>query len=474
MLATSPGGSFVSLRDYAGSYEFGESGASEVNNLKKALSAGADINNPGVSAGQGFPLRVESLEATLKNTTWEMDEIKLFKAIPKLPATNTVEEFNRLLSYGSAPVGRQFHQGWMSEGDLPTEEDSTYERAYVPVKFLGVTGRVTHVANTIKAAHGSVIAMETMNKTMHLLNILESTLFFGDSSVHSFEFDGLEKLIVDGSSGDNVVDLRGGVLTEKVMNDSLLLIRRNFGRGTDFYFNAGPFADLANQVYDRQRYGVAPSPGVLGTEIRAFQGQHGKVDLHDSVFIAESDVAVDAGSGNATTRPATPTIAVAPAAGSSGSQFATADAGTYIYRVVALNRFGGSVPVNTAGVAVTVGQQVTFTIQDSGGGAGTAFYEIYRTAAGGAASTAKLIKRVARSGSTQVFTDTNADIPGTSKGFGLMQNQRSFSWAQLLPMTRIPLATIDTSIRWSQVLYGAIKMYTPRKNILFKNIGRAA
>ena len=36
--------------------------------------------------------------------TFEMDEIKLFKSIPKVPATNTVEEFNRL-----GIGGRIFH-----------------------------------------------------------------------------------------------------------------------------------------------------------------------------------------------------------------------------------------------------------------------------------------------------------------------------------------------------------------------------
>jgi len=148
-----------------------------------------------------------------------------------------------------------------------------------------------------------------------------------------------------------------------------------------------------------------------------------------------------------------------------------ADAGTYIYRIVAGNRYGLSTPLNTAGVAVVAGDGVTFTITD--GGQGTTFYEIYRTAPGAAVGTARLMRRVARTGASQVITDLNADLPGTSQGFVLMQNQRSFSWSQLLPMTRIPLAAIDTSVRWAQVLYGAVKMYTPAKNIVVKNIGRA-
>jgi len=309
-----------------------------------------------------------------------------------------------------------------------------------------------------------------MNRTMELLKNLENALFFGDSSLIPEQFDGLEKSITDGAP-TNVVDLRGGPLTEERLNDMMLMIRQNFGVGTDAYFATGAFADLAKQVYDRQRFAIAPQPGVLGAQVTAFQGQNGKVNLHDHVFIQDGPTALAAGLGSTSKRPLAAAITVPPAAGGAGSSFGAADAGTYIYKVVAGNRFGLSLPVTSASVAVLAGQQVTFTVAD--GGQGTTFYEIYRSTLGGAAATCALMTRVARSGVTQVITDTNADIPGTSKGFVLQQNQASFSWAQLLPMTRIPLAAVDTSIRWAQVIYGCIKMYTPQKNIVVKNVGRA-
>lgn len=462
-------GAFVSARDYRDYNGFGTSSPDEIADLRKALHAGQDVNDPGVAPGVGFPLRVESLESTLKNTTFEMDEIKLFKTIPKLPASNTVEEFNRVTAYSKGGA-RAFDLGWMTEGDLPEEEDSTYERVTVLIKFLGVVGRVTHVANTIRPAHGNVIAMETINRTMFMLQQVENSLFFGDSELLPEQIDGLKKQITDGAP-DNVIDLRGGPMTEEILNDALLIIRQNFGQATDAYFQTGIFSDLAKQVYDRQRFTTAPQPGVLGAQVNAFQGQHGKINLHDSIFIQPGAEAVAAGLGNANKRPATPSISVDPAAGADPlSLFTSEDAGTYIYKVVARNAKGASQPVTTASVSVSSGDAVTFTVAD--GGQGTTFYEIYRTKPGGSADDAKLMTRTKRTGATQVITDRNNDIPGTSDGFVLMQNQRSFSWSQLLPMTRIPLAAVDTSIRWAQVLYGAIKMYTPGKNMVFKNVGR--
>jgi hypothetical protein len=465
-------GAFVSAQDYRDYSGFGQSTVDEVADLRKALYAGQDVNDPGVAPGVGFPLRVESLEATMKNLTFEMDEIKLFKTVPKIPATNTVEEFNRLLAYGQGGT-RRFNLGFMTEGDLPEEEDSTYERVTMLIKYLGVVGRVTHVANVIRASTGNVIALETMNKTMELLKNLENALFFGDSTLIPEQFDGLAKLITDGAP-NNVIDLRGGALTEEQLNDMLLQIRDNFGMATDAYFSTGVFADLAKQVYDRQRFAYAPAPGVLGATITAFQGQHGRINMHDHVFIQEGPLAPASGLGKTDKRPLQPSITVQPVAANdpANSKFVLADAGSYTYQVVAGNRYGLSTPVNTSSVVVAAADKVTFTVQDNG--QGTTFYEIYRTAPGAAVATAQLMIRVARTGATQVITDYNDDIPGTSQGFVLMQNQRSFSWAQLLPMTRIPLAAIDTSIRWAQVLYGGVKMYTPAKNIVVKNIGRAA
>jgi hypothetical protein len=82
----------VSWRDYDGVEGFGAAEQRDVDDLNKALEAGQDINPPGsVSAGDGFALRVESLENTLKNTTYKMDHIRMWKAIPKLPAYNTVK-----------------------------------------------------------------------------------------------------------------------------------------------------------------------------------------------------------------------------------------------------------------------------------------------------------------------------------------------------------------------------------------------
>lgn len=141
-------GNLVSWKDYEGIEGFGSTTQQDVDNLNKALTAGQDRDPPGsITAGDGFALRVESLESTLKNVTYRMEHVKFWRNIPKLPAYNTVEEFNRISSYGENPDA-----GYIDEGDLPSEDDTTYSRNFSVVKYLGTTRRVTHVMSLVNLA----------------------------------------------------------------------------------------------------------------------------------------------------------------------------------------------------------------------------------------------------------------------------------------------------------------------------------
>ena len=78
----------------------------EMAELRKAMVATeqtgrelADVPTSGAS------LKVESLENTLKVLTFKDSDIVLWKKIPKLPAYNTVEEYNQLTDYGAERGG---------------------------------------------------------------------------------------------------------------------------------------------------------------------------------------------------------------------------------------------------------------------------------------------------------------------------------------------------------------------------------
>lgn len=464
----------VSFKDYDGIEGFGSASASEVADLNKALTVGQDINNPGASAGEGFPYRVESLENTLKVTTWKMKEIKFWKAIPKIPAYNTVEEHNTISSYGT-----NTDSVWIDEGDLPEEESATVARNYAVVKYMGSTRKVSHVATMIKPAHGNLVAQETVNGTMHLLRSTEEALFYGDSSLSALQYDGIYKLINDNAAAANIVDLRGQALSEDALQDACTTIQENYGAATDLYLNPRAFSQLTKTFFPKERHNtINQETGVIGLGINGFMGPTGVVNFQSDVFLLGNTRSYNAAAlGDSTKRPGTPTISTALAAAGTSSPLWTADdAGDYFYTVVACNRYGKSAPVecNAAAAALTVAATQTVTVGVTPSSATTAWYEWYRTEKNGANGTDKLIQRTANAAGAgeTTLTDNNSSLPNTTDSFLIQNNTESLSFKQLAPMIKIPLATIDTAIRWAQVLYGVPVMYAYNRNVIFKNCGQ--
>lgn len=331
----------------------------------------------------------------------------------------------------------------------------------------------------IRPAHGNVIAQETVNGTAWLLRQLERALFVGDSSLIPEQFDGLIPQILAGAPNAalNTFDLRGGPLTEDIINDAALVVKTepNYGRATDLHLPDGGYSDLAKQFYPSQRFNMPPAGwnnGMVGLNIQGFYSQFGPIKFNPNVFL-QFGPGVGAAVGDAAKRPSTLTENTAPAAApDAASQFISSDAGDYNYQCTAINRYGRSAPLAMTGpVTVAAGDKVTMTVAD-GAVTGTAI-ECYRSAPGGAVGTERLMVTVARAGATTTITDLNADLPGTAKATLIQQNLEFFSFKQLAPFVKIPLATIDTSIRWMQLLYGAETVYAPGKAVVFKNLGRA-
>jgi len=469
----------VSWKDYEGVEGFGQPVSQQnVDDLNKALSAGADINKPAVTAGDGFALRVESLENTLKVTEFKMNNIRLWKSIPKLAAFNTVEEHNELSSFGE-----NLDAGWIAEGALPTEQDSTYERKYAVVKFMGTVRRVTHPMTLIKPAHGNVISAETVNGTMHLLRILERALFYGSSSLQSLQFDGFETLMLANANANNIIDLRGKPLSEDFLTDGALtaLDAPNYGQPTHLFCNPKVKADLIKTFFPKERHDTfTANGGLVGLDIRGFTSVAGDIAIEPDVFIDDGGAPNAAAVGPAASIPGTPVVSTgATTPSDAASQFTADDAGSYFYKIVAVNQYGRSAPVDLAAgpsaVAVAAGDKVTWEMTPSGSTT-VDYYEVFRTVKAGATGTERKILRIANAAGAgaQELNDYNAVLPYCTSAFMFQLNLESMSFKQLAPMVKIPLATIDSSIRWMQLLYGVPVLYIPNKNILFRNVGRAA
>jgi hypothetical protein len=471
----------VTWSDYDGVEGFGNPASrEEVDDLVKALNVGQDRDPPAsVVAGDGFSMRVESLESTMRNLTFRMEHLTFFKALTKLPEYNTVAEYNVLHSYGENE-----DDGWIDEGELPNEDSSSYERKHAFVKYIGTTRSVSHVATVIKPAHGALVGQETVNGTMKLLRVLEKALFKADTNLSALQFDGYERLMLDGAPAANIIDMRGKPLTEDVLIDAALTVSDapNYGLPTDLYCAPKVKADLLKTFFPKERYDLFTkrNDGLVGLDLSGYMSPAGPVKFQQNVFISDGGGVPAAAVGDPAKIPSTPTVSTAATTPADGaSQFADEDAGDYFYSIVAVNRYGHSaaVPLVAGPTAVTVaaGDKVLWGMTPAGS-IRPDYYRVYRTKVGGASGTERLIMRVPNAAvalAEQLINDYNAYLPYCTSAYLFQMNRDNMAWKQLAPMVRIPLATIDTSVRWAQVCYGVPVLYSPQKNVLFINIGRA-
>jgi hypothetical protein len=452
---------------------FGEGTAQDVEDLNKALTAGYGRGGDQSDGGIGAPLRVESLESTLKVITYSERHIVFWRDIPKLPAFNTVEEFNQLNSYGNN--GGMF----VPEGIAPQESDSTYTRKTVQVKYVGSLRRVTHQMTLVRPAHGDVIALETMNGTREILRTVEQALFTGNSACVSTEWDGIEKQFTDGigaTDGDqNIVDMRGQPLGQSTLSEAARVVIDNFGFPTALYCGYEAMTDLNNLFItkERQNLGQSPNGGVAGFNLEGYTTAGGQFGFRPSVFLKPGAVAPVVAVGVSGSIPAV--TGVTAAVTQQVDATSLLPAGTYGYSVVLENRFGATAEVVAAApIALTTGNAATITISGLTGTTATAI-RLYRTTGTAGTASRAFVKRIPLvPGATQAIVDRNFDIPGTAKAYLLQVDLDVMSFKQLAPFTKIPLATIDPSIRWMQLLYGTPSVYAPRKIVLLKNIGRAS
>ncbi|MCL8207204.1 MAG: hypothetical protein K6V97_03900 [Actinomycetia bacterium] len=165
------------------------------------------------------------------------------------------------------------------------------------------------------------------------------------------------------------------------------------------------------------------------------------------------------------------------------------DAGTYYYWVSAVNDNGESAPVGTAaatptapdpsGYAVTVapGQIVTLQITPgpSNGNPVTRF-RIYRGTYNSLSDpNTTIIGHVAvnpNSPGTVTFYDNNSTRNGTSCALILERTPNNLAVAQLAPMTKYPLAIVETKVEWLLLLYHVLVVKARQRCAVIWNIGR--
>lgn len=479
----------INLSDYSTvGNGFGNASRESVDQLNKALQAG-DItgrDTTNMYDASGSPLKVESLEKTLKHLTFRESDIRFWKDLPKKPAYNTVEEYNQQVSYG------QDRGGFNAEGELPEEEDSIYVRRAQLIKYLGVTKSVTHQMTLVNSVIGNIMEKTIKDGTMWILRKLDQALFFGNEKLVGLEFNGFLAQHEQSDSwvnrndyftSEHVVDMRGKALTEEAIESSANSIVESYGLATQLYTAPSVLSGFVKQFYGNKF--IMPNTqalqnGIMGQHVQQFESQFGPIGLNQDVFFKKKPAKTANSEATSDKAPTAPTIKVTAAeAATANSMFTADDAGNITYAVSAFNRYGESkLTVASAATAVVATGGADIQITDGGGTHKASAYRIYRSETGKTGTYYPIfevsvddVTRGLDGAATGSIRDLNRFIPNCDQAIIAQFDNEVVEFAQLAPLMKMNLSMLSPAYRFMILMYGAPLLYAPKKMVRVINIG---
>jgi hypothetical protein len=461
----------------------------DVETLNKALVAGyGGAGKPTELTGGGV-LQSESLESTLKSVTFDMKNLKFWPAISVDKAYNLFEQYNRLIGYGSDA------SPYIGEGGAPQEEDSTYIRDGQRIVFFGTRRKVSHQMTLVRSSVGDIVAQQAKEGTMHLLKHVEREMYWGhahftdalgaqsgsmaDIPANSIAMNGLLQQLLKGDadvqhrSGDFegygsvtsiVSDLASATLTQDDIEELAVIALENLGSPSELHIEPAALSSFVKQFYPQFRSAPGLANQTVGYDVSKVTTTAGSIDLKPNLFLRPRDVA-RASAVNASA----PSISGLSLSGSGSGSGSALAAGAYIYKMTFVNDHGESAPITSAAISPTAGQKVTLTVTGSVP-ASVKYMKVYRTAASGAAATAKFIGNYKIG--VSAIVDAGAKMPGLGEAFLLDMSAECMKFRQLAPLSKINFAIVTTALEFAIVMYGALFVYTPRFNCVFTNVGK--
>lgn len=469
LLPNSAGGQVIS----------GEMSMGEVGELKKALEAGYGSD---VASLQGAgALRIQSLDSTMKSTIQENQHFALFNAIPKTPATATVDEWTE-----QSAVGGYLGGTTNSETGVIAGAQGQYNRRVGLVKYL-MTRREVSFVSTMQNSIVQAEAVEAQNGALQLLTDAEFLCFEGDSTVVPTEFDGIYSQISSLGTGDHLIDAAGGSLSSIAAVDqaaALISGFGNFGTPTHIFMSQLTQSDFNTNLDPAFRVSLSGTAQelMIGAPVKGISTSWGNIKTVADVFVRDErqqqPFEVDyptVATANTAYKPAA--VAGTPAGsglGGADSKWTAGQAGNYYYAVAGVTAAGQSPVLVSAQVAVAAGDAVSLAITVSSSASETG-YVIYRGRKNGtnAVSDLRFVCRVARTAGTTTWVDKNRKIPGTAKAYvlNMSSGQDAITWRQLLPMTKFPLyPTVSATIPWAQMLFGYLRIGKRKHHVVIENI----
>ena len=479
--------------------------------------------NLGAGYADGTAMATLNLDTTMTSVLYDNQHLVMWNWLNRVPSINPLYQWTERDQYGSIRGGFGFTQG-----GVPKTGVAAWTRNQALVCFFGVRRGITDVEAQSGLLGGVMVdpvQEEDRDGAFQVLGRAELNFSWGDPTVtdnygNTVNYAGMFMQMTDTTGNyaygraalaSNVLDLQGRYLNFTDLNSiaAILYDKGKLGSFANLRMFAPPsvLEDLSNLRNYTERRILAPEvPAgrsgigyVTGEPLPGHATNFGLIPYTASIFLDEvpNGQPLLTGAPEAES-PAMPTISDAVAGSPTGGQtsyflaengLGQSDSGTYYYWVSAVNDSGESfvsgMSISASGeatgsatstsVAVAAGQVVTLTIAPGpSNGQPLTQARVYRSTQDDV-NTASIIGHVAinpvSTPSSVTFTDTNSRRSGCKIALILERTPNNLAIAQMAPLTKYPLAIVQTKVEWLLLLYHVLVIKARQRCYLIKNIG---
>jgi len=438
----------------------------------KAVTTGNGVAVPGDTGGTA--LRRQDLAADVKNITFGSRNFTIYNTIPRGVAQATAYEYTIQDGYGESGSSR-----YIQEMEIADVNDFSVTRKYVAMKIVGDTRQASILSLQVNNTKNPMDMM--VNSAMMVVaKSIEYGIFYGDGDLSSKgehqgnEFDGLIKLIPD----ENVIDLKGKILTETDLNAAAVKIAENYGEPDSVYMPVGVQAAFVNNQLNRQWVTQGSAVDInAGFTVPTFVSSQGSsLKLFPSAIMMNDKIL----NVNEQVKPQAPAAPVLTAKVSAGAgKFSDDDVkekASYAVRIISENGTASAISfVDTdlsSGNASEVSLDINAGVQLIGA---PSFVQVFRkdltTGKFFLIGRVPFFKATVSAGAYHIsFVDKNDEIPGTADVFVGQMTQDVIELAELNPMQRIDLAQYKAAVQFAVLWYGGLVLYAPKKFVRLSNV----
>lgn len=459
----------------------------DLRNLNEALRKATDAGYQTPSSGGGDigPLMPQSIEGQLASATYTMEELVLWPRIPKRGVTQTVHEYVRVEEHGNDL------DPFIAEGGGGTNNNATYTKEFVKVKYLAERREVTDVATMVGIIgnNSDAMAEETERGTLRLMGKVESALFHADENLNDLHFSGLLPQIRD-KAPQNVTDLEGAHASPSLIQSILgeVFAAPRYGKPDAIYVEPRVHAALIEQANAHGRHDqvqVTNNTGITyGVQHLKIMAPYGAVPVVAAPFLFRQYAPPDAAFGeDPPTALSWKTQPVHDAALSGTSKWSSSDEGDFYWKVVGVGDEGYTAPLVSAATSVEADDKIKMEIDDGAvvnGKAtnGAKYYRVYRSEQDGAAATCRFVFEVKVNADgtddATLITDLHTVKRNTSSMLFLQHDPRIVEVVRLLDLLRRPLAEVKTTRPFLLMMFMAPEVKVASKCWVVDGVGSPA